>query len=996
MHFLWICALFFLLHVTRTRTDGEVEDEGQENQMFYYPNDAYENEYNQMNYPMTMENGDPMMSEAGSKEVIPMGYNNTAIVNENGPEGEENGYVDSTGFNPEQQQDEQHSRVNISMNEQTTKTMKKKEKVGNVVMTERVPEDESGNANENSNSIVKGNENEYNEKSSVYEEQPNDYNIQNRNNRNNTEAYGSQDYVESYEGRNKNYGYSSDFNVAMADREQLQGVSEFYGEKMLPGDIPDVADISRKMSIGEEPITVDQYPINSKLTPEQPETGTASARHRIYSWKQQQHLKNNGNAKVSQNKAIDKHLSAASGKPFTASKTKLYKYENAKGNNNLVYSKTKSKFVARKQIKLQHQLNGFALPLKTKKPTINLIKKQLKIMPVKINTSHKENNKTVGKTQNLSQSSSKSTQSRQTAIEPQNKALKLVRIKQKLSTSKTTGFKNQKVKDTTRQRQRQVSPDKKSGLAEKAKETINLTQKANQTSGKPIAGMINKQLLPKNATAAGTTQSKAIKNVQSVKALLQNTTASSNTKSKVLKNVQSFKIIPKNTTAIGTTKSKILKSVPSVKSLPSNVTASSNTKANVPGKTMKKEKYVKKIKGKVKNKENKAFKKQSEKECKSYIDCLKSWFQKYSIKMRPLSTVSKLQGFFNEIFKSNYMASFKSEIKGIVQGLVNMKLINWAIIYDYRPRLASWMNIEFLRMPLGTETPANLKQNVVFKRILALKEKQDELKQKVRNFKDLASKRNMKTKIETELKETMEEYRFLEESLENLRDNQTITELYQDEAPALSVSGYDRNSYVWSRCAPKDVNGDIYSGMYQKLMDMNSYQCVLYTFMKCVRDMERKDRLLSYRVENKKKQGSFERYKDGFESLVRLHYDYGAYQNKLLPEDRNLSLSMERLTSAYCESSKDITCLQEDGVSKEPAIKFEDGFYCQNFFGCYLTCGKNCMLRERNLLQDERDRLMAWLSRGQDKRKKAEKELWNECCSDEQNCLLLRPAPKSF
>jgi len=383
--------------------------------------------------------------------------------------------------------------------------------------------------------------------------------------------------------------------------------------------------------------------------------------------------------------------------------------------------------------------------------------------------------------------------------------------------------------------------------------------------------------------------------------------------------------------------------------------------------------------------------------CHDYLGCVESWFEKYRVRITPsLNTVSKLKAVFTDIFKKEFVSIASSQIKSFVEKLSEQRLINWAIIYDYRPQFASWMNIEFLRMPLAIETPANLKEAIIFKRIAVVKETQDGLKEKLQILRNSLPFKRSTVDIPVQINKLQQKYDFFGQTLRDLRSNATIVQRYQNEAPALAVSGFDRSSYVWSRCAPKemtDKTNDLFVDMYQSMMDGNSYQCALFAFMKCVRDMENDESLESYIIRDKNQHGSFERYEEGFRSLIRLHYDYGAKQNNLLPIPPKTSFKFERLTSAYCESSVKVQCLQEDGVTKEDSLEFEQSFYCQNYFGCYITCGDKCFLRERNLLPDEKDRLITWLSRDKNSTK-AETELWSECCSNVQNCIPLKPVRK--
>jgi len=399
----------------------------------------------------------------------------------------------------------------------------------------------------------------------------------------------------------------------------------------------------------------------------------------------------------------------------------------------------------------------------------------------------------------------------------------------------------------------------------------------------------------------------------------------------------------------------------------------------------KQNKSAKKNKNKKKNKNTKlATKKENVrkiKECHDYLGCLETWFEKYQLRFTPsLNTVEKLRNFFSDVFKSNFMVSFKKEVGKFVDKLSNLRLINWAVVYEYRPNYASWMNIEFLCMPLGIETPVNLKKSTVFRRILWLKEQQSELKIKIRGLKNkpaIGAAKRVKIKF------FQQKHDFFERSLQKLRSNETIVSTYRNEAPALVVSGFERNSQIWLQCAPtrEKSNRSPYTSVYQRMMDVNSYQCVIFAFMKCVHDMEEED---------KRQLGSFKRYTKGFASLIQLHYDYGADQNKLLPITEKNEFDFEKLTSAYCESDVTVKCLQEDGMTREKSIKFGNKYYCQNYFGCLATCGKNCFLRERNLLPDERNRLMDWLQARKKTRAKAENELWTECCSNPQDCLPLK------
>ena len=358
--------------------------------------------------------------------------------------------------------------------------------------------------------------------------------------------------------------------------------------------------------------------------------------------------------------------------------------------------------------------------------------------------------------------------------------------------------------------------------------------------------------------------------------------------------------------------------------------------------------------------------------CRNYRECLEKWFSRYSLRITPsVNTIEKLRDFFSIIFKMKYEQRLRKQIVQYMEELSDLRLINWATIYNQRPKIGDWLNIDFLRMPLGIEVPANLKENVLFRRIVLLKGKIDGVTENLRNMKAVETSRN-------KIKEMEKKRSFFERSLNGLRSNKTIFTTYRSEAPSVAVSGFDRESQVWSQCAPKENKG-LFAGVYQNMMSMNSYQCALFAFMKCIRD---------------KQASSFKRNEKGFASLIQLHYDYGAKQNKLIPITSQNKFDHERLTSAYCESAEKVRCLQEDGVTYDDSVEFDGHYYCQNYFGCLATCGEKCFLRERNLLPDEVERLTNWLSRDQ-KHEKAESELWTECCADEKNCIPLEKLKKS-
>ena len=362
------------------------------------------------------------------------------------------------------------------------------------------------------------------------------------------------------------------------------------------------------------------------------------------------------------------------------------------------------------------------------------------------------------------------------------------------------------------------------------------------------------------------------------------------------------------------------------------------------------------------------------KDCRTYRECLELSFAKYGFRITSsVNSVEKLRDFFQIIFKRNYEKILKKEMGRFLKKLSNLRLNNWATIFDYRPRVADWLNVEFLRMPLGDEVPYNMKENVLFNRIVLLKGKIDDLTEDIRS----------KT-VPNKGKSLERKRSYYERSLNNLRSNHTILAQYRKEAPSIAVSGFDRNSQAWAECAPKgwDSNKAPFSKVYQRMMDMNSYQCVLYAFMKCIKDSKKESQV-----------GSFDRNKDGFASLIQLHYDYGARQNRLIPITDKNKYEYERITSAYCESADKMRCLQEDGVTREESFKFEGKHYCQNYFGCLATCGEKCFLKERNLLPDEFDRLKDWLRSSHGKKHdKAESELWTECCINQQDCIPLQEA----
>ena len=365
------------------------------------------------------------------------------------------------------------------------------------------------------------------------------------------------------------------------------------------------------------------------------------------------------------------------------------------------------------------------------------------------------------------------------------------------------------------------------------------------------------------------------------------------------------------------------------------------------------------------------------KDCRNYRECLELSFAKYGFHVTSsVNSVEKLRDFFQIIFKRNYEKTLKREMGRFLNKLSDLRLNNWATIFDYRPRVADWLNVEFLRMPLGDETPANMKENVLFNRIVLLKGRIDDLTEDIR-----------KKSVPDKGKSLERKRSFYERSLNNLRANHTILAQYRKEAPAIAVSGFDRSSQAWAECAPKgwESQNAPFSRVYQRMMDMNSYQCVLYAFMRCIKDS------------NKESQhGSFNRNKDGFASLIQLHYDYGAKQNRLISITDKNKYEYERITSAYCESSNNLRCLQEDGVTHEASFKFEGKHYCQNYFGCLATCGEKCFLKERNLLPDEFTRLKNWLSSPRDKKHdRAESELWTECCTNAQDCIPLQEAKRN-
>ncbi|XP_066922106.1 ras guanine nucleotide exchange factor R-like [Clytia hemisphaerica] len=261
-----------------------------------------------------------------------------------------------------------------------------------------------------------------------------------------------------------------------------------------------------------------------------------------------------------------------------------------------------------------------------------------------------------------------------------------------------------------------------------------------------------------------------------------------------------------------------------------------------------------------KQNKSKASKRKSN-SCRNYRECLEKWFSRYSLRITPsVNTIEKLRDFFSIIFKMKYEQKLRKQIVQYMEELSDLRLINWATIYNQRPKVGDWLNIDFLRMPLGIEVPANLKESVMFHRIVLLKGKIDGITENLRNMKAVETSRN-------KIKDMEKKRSFFEKSLNGLRSNKTIFTTYRSEAPSVAVSGFDRESQVWSQCAPKENKG-LFAGVYQNMMSMNSYQCALFAFMKCIRD---------------KQASSFKRNEKGFASLIQLHYDYGAKQNKLIP-----------------------------------------------------------------------------------------------------------------
>ena len=141
---------------------------------------------------------------------------------------------------------------------------------------------------------------------------------------------------------------------------------------------------------------------------------------------------------------------------------------------------------------------------------------------------------------------------------------------------------------------------------------------------------------------------------------------------------------------------------------------------------------------------------------------------------------------------------------------------------------------------------------------------------------------------------------------------------------------------------------------YKGFVEVGKQVCAIFANLYCIKDRER---VIPDYSRISPSQSAFNRYKEGFDSVVDLHYDFGYKYNVLVPRK-------DKISSAYCEVENGTKC-NGGSASVHDAWPIESPtktyYYCPNINGEFRN---SCKGRERNLKINEYRLLKRWLNEG--------------------------------
>jgi len=301
-------------------------------------------------------------------------------------------------------------------------------------------------------------------------------------------------------------------------------------------------------------------------------------------------------------------------------------------------------------------------------------------------------------------------------------------------------------------------------------------------------------------------------------------------------------------------------------------------------------------------------------------------------------------------------------ISDLIQVQKNERLINWATLYGLKPTgQTQFVNIEFDHIPPGSANvfEATIKENdKTMKLITDMTDKKG--KKKTKRIKKKGKKKNTKVVEEdTELIKYLKSINKDELLKNNAKERKSLSP-FKNQAPTVAISNFDHRSVLWKKCS----TGTGAKTMLDKYMDYaneGKHVCAIFANLYCFKYYEPK----MSKYDRTSNEFAFIRYKEGFKSLVDLHYDFGYKYNVLLPE-------VSKTSSAYCQVDKTEKCSGKTTATADKKMYY----YCPNLRGKFQTCYG----RERNLRIDDYVYLKKWLNQGMEEEGRAYEEYFRGLC----------------